>query len=66
MATGSDSTITETADRNREKRLKARRALEKLMAMAEGSDFSGSVTVEISVEQGCFGRIRLATNAYER
>lgn len=66
MAVGSEDTTTQRRDKNREKRLQARRALERLLAMAEAPDFSGSITIEVAIERGLFGRIRSATNAYEK
>lgn len=66
MSRGSEDTTIQQQDRNREKRLQARRALERLLAMADAPEFSGSITVEVAVDRGQFGRIRSATNAYEK
>lgn len=63
--TGSADT-TGDGDRNREMKVKARRALDRLMQMAAAGDFNGSITVEVSVQEGRFVRIRQATNAYDR
>lgn len=65
MAAASEDTTTKRTEKNRTKRIAARRALERLLAMAETPDFSGSITVEVAVDRGVFGRIRQATNAYE-
>lgn len=66
MPASSNDTTTERADQNREQKLKARRALDRLLAMAGTPEFSGSITIEVAVEKGRFGRIRSATNAYEK
>lgn len=55
---------TKRAEENQKRLLVAHRLLNELLAEAARPDFNGSVTVEINVQQGLFGRIRKATNSY--
>lgn len=60
-----NSQCAKRADSNRERKLKARRTLDQLLAIATADDFCGSVTIEVSSQNGLLGRISRAYRGYE-
>lgn len=66
MPAEGDNNATKRADSNRERKLKARRALDQLLHLAMADDFSGSITVEVTSKDGQLGRISRALKSYEQ